>query len=99
MERRRCEKGALWLLGYGEVERASNVVHFRVQPLQPLGVGGQVRLRLIGESEELLRMSVAQLVRLTGLLEPLGRELADRLEHPVARRELGIALAEQALVE
>src|SRR5919197_1511689 len=40
-----------------------------------------------------------QLLGFPGLLQPLRRELADRLQHPIARTEFGVTSAQQALVE
>ena len=57
-----------------------------LEPVEPLpGTATQVRIRLLGERQEVLRVAPPQLLGLARLLEPLGRVLADRLQHPVAR--------------
>ena len=55
----------------------------------------QVRVRLLGECQKVRRVAPAQLVALARLLEPLGRILADRLQHP----EAFARVAEEALVD
>ena len=58
-----------------------------------------MRLRLLGEIKEVRRVPLSELLGLARLFEPLGRVLADRLEHPVAGADLRVALAQEALVE
>src|SRR5207249_7461881 len=79
----------------------SQIVVLRIHALEPLpgASAAQIRLRLLGEGQEMLPVPPAHFVGLARLPKPLGRVLADRLEHPVTRREPGLALAEQALVE
>ena len=57
-----------------------------LEPLDPLGcvVPLQVRRGLLGEREEVLGVAPAHGVGLSGCLQPLRRELADRLQHPEA---------------
>ena len=55
----------------------------------------ELRLRLEREGEEVLGMAATELVGVGCLVEPLERELADRLQHRVAR----LLAAEQVLVE
>ena len=59
----------------------------------------EFRARALGDAEELLSMTVRQLRMLPGLLEPLGRVLANRLQHPKPRTELSRTATNQALVE
>ena len=55
-----------------------------------------VRLRLLGERQEVFGVAAREVVCLAGLLEPLGRVLADRLQHPEA---VVVADADEALVD
>src|SRR5919201_172396 len=93
-ERPRQAKRELLLAGLLQpVERGAEVVELGLEPVQPgaaavpvrrRAVLQQVRLRLLGESEEVLRVAAAKLLRLARRLQPLARVLADRLQHPEA---------------
>jgi hypothetical protein len=52
-------------------------------------------LCLLGEREEVLGVAPPQFLGLARVLEPLGRVLADRLQHPEAL----LSVAEKALVD
>ena len=68
-----------------KVERTPEVVQLHVQAIEPLAARAEMRLRLLGEMRGSTPRAAAQLLGLARLLELLGRVLADRLEHPVAR--------------
>ncbi len=80
-------------------ERSTDVVMLELHPVEPLAGNRYVPRQRFCLGDEVLRMSHSELVGLVRLLESLCGELADRLEHPVARTGLGFALANQALVE
>ena len=50
----------------------------------PSSVRSVAHVGRLGDREDMLRLASPDRVRLAGRLEPLGRELADRLEHPEA---------------
>ena len=81
------------------VERNADVVMLSLERVEPLPRDGGMRLDLPGEREVVLRVPPMQVMRFAHGVEPLGRVLADRLEHPVARPSLRLALPQQALVE
>ena len=67
-----------------------------LQPVEPLlGAPTQLRLRLLGECQVVLGVTPLELLSFARLLEPLGRVLADRLQHP----EPLLGVAQQALVD
>src|SRR2546425_4066755 len=70
-------------VAFAPIQGGSQVVVLTLQPVGPLrGVTSQVRLGLLSERQEVLRVAAAQLISLAGGLEPLGRVFADRLQHP-----------------
>ena len=83
-----------------ERQRGPDLVVFLREPDEPRFLVCPIELRL-GASDERrhpVGMPVSELVSLTRGLEPLGRELPDRLEHPVAiARELDETLLDQRL--
>ena len=72
-----------------------------IEPVEPdsLLEPPHLRLRLLGELEEVAGVAASQLARFSSRLELLLRVLVDRLQHPVARPESRLAPAQQALVE
>ena len=72
-----------------------------LQPVEPLRVApgsDQVRLCLLGNAEEVLRMAAAQLVYRRRFLKALGGVLADRLQHRESRLFVSALQASEALV-
>ena len=95
LERRLDIAGALEV-----VERRSKVVVLGFEAIEPVTrAPKEMREGLLGEPKEPVRLPRLYLRCLARDLEPLGGELADRLQHPVARIECRLALAQQALVE
>src|SRR5262249_12241739 len=74
-----------------------HVCVLRVEPVEPLAGSprAQFRAGALGERDVPRRVAVAQRLRVAHLVEPPRRELANRLEHPVAVA----APAEKALVD
>jgi hypothetical protein len=67
------------------IERGADVVVLGLQPVEPFTRRlAEMRLRILDESEEVLRVAAAQLLALGRVVEPLDRILANRLEHPEA---------------
>ncbi len=79
------------------LERRPQVRMLSGEPVQPFGPPSRVQLRTcaFAECDEPVRVTVVELARVREPFEPLCRELADRLEHPVAVA----GAAEQALVD
>ena len=98
-ERKTCRR----ILDQRPLERGTDVVELGGDQLRPPGAaprdgGGEVGA--IRERHERRDLPPAQGGLAAGLREPGGRERADRLEHPVARRPVGIGSApDEALVE
>ena len=94
-ERSRETKRELRITGrLDPIERGSEVALLGAETLEPLlRAPCQVRLRFLSEGNEPVGVPPLQFLGLARLLEPLPRVLADRLEHPVARPELRLALA------
>src|SRR5205823_2369048 len=97
VERTRQLHGELRLTaGLEPVERSAQVVVLRLQPAEPwFGITFQVRVRVLGKRKIVRGIKPRQLLRLARLLEPLERELADRLEHPEAL----LRVADEALLD
>ncbi len=70
----------------GPFERRSEVIVVLLEPIEPLFPLGaeEMRVRLLGERDEGLEVSVANQVGFTTFLEPFGGEVTDRLEHEKA---------------
>ena len=82
------------------VEGGPQVVVLCLEPVEPrfqIGAGQSLDLvtGLLGERQEVRRVSSVELAVLARVFEPLGGVFADRLQHPVALA----AVAEQALVD
>jgi hypothetical protein len=59
----------------------------------------EIRFGLLDNSEVVTKVAIPKDSALIALFEQVAGVLADRLEHPVAWPELGLALAQKALVE
>ncbi len=82
--------------GFQPVESRAEVVVFAFESLDPFRWAfAEMRIRVFGERQEPLRVPAAQRITVAGDLEPLGRVLADGLQHP----ETLFALPEQALLD
>ena len=79
------------------LERCPQVRVLGLEPVEPLPSlpRAQLRARLLAECDVPGRVTVTELARVREPVEPLGGELANRLEHPVAVS----SSAEQALVD
>ena len=69
------------------VQSRAIVVELALLPIQPFPPAAQLlvpqpRFRLLGDRQEILRVAASQLHSLVRCGEPLGRVLANRLEHP-----------------
>ena len=85
-----------------EVHRDPDVVVVRRHALDPLllvGAVPQVGIGALRKRREELGVALPELVGLAGPLELGGRELADRLQHPVTRATRRLASADEALVD
>ena len=84
-----------------KLDRCPQIVDLGEQARSPALVHAPERrwLELLGQREEELGVPLRYILRLARTCEALGRELPDRLEHPVPRAEVCVATAEQALVE
>jgi hypothetical protein len=78
-------------------KRGAHVVVLRFDPVEPdrRAPGPQLGLRELRELEEELAVLAPQFVSLSGVLESLERELADRLQHP----EAAVPEPDEALVD
>src|SRR5207253_1978420 len=71
---------------YRPAEGRADVVVLLLEAVEPGRVLlEEVRLRRLGHRDELPRVAAKDLLFLSALGETLGRELADRLEHPIPR--------------
>ena len=85
-----------------EAHRGADVVVVRRHSLDPLlliGAVPQVWIGALRERREELGVAQPQSVGLAGRLELGGRELADRLQHPVPIAARRLAAADEALVD
>src|SRR6266536_2737958 len=81
-------------------EHGTEVVVLGLQPVEPDGGarGAQLGLGELPELEEIRGAPAPDVLRVAALVEPLERELADRLQHPEAAvREADEALVDQRL--
>src|SRR6266540_548065 len=82
--------------GLEMVESGAEVVVLALHAVEPLpGLLAEIRLRLLREGQEVLRVAAPQLLGLARMLEPLDRILPDRLQHPKPL----LRVAEEALVD
>ena len=78
------------------IECSAEIVVLGLEPLDPFaGIDACVQLSFFAELKEIFCVTALQYLGLAGVLEPLNRVLADRLQHPEA---VGLAHANQALV-
>ncbi len=79
------------------IERSAQVVVIGLEPIEPRSriSTEEARLGLVGEAQEVLRMSPAEATGLVRVVETLSRVLADRLEH----REARLVVANEALID
>ena len=85
-----------------EAHRAADVVVVRRHALDPhllVGAVAQVWIGALRERREEIRVLPPQRVSLAGRFERGGRELADRLQHPVPTAIGRLAAADEALVD
>src|SRR6266511_2983470 len=102
-ELRRCSRQPLRRLSLARalepVESAPEVVDLPLQSVEPIRAApkhllAQVRLRLLGQGQEVLGVAPTQVLGLARFLKPLEGVLPDRLQHP----EPVLGMAQQALV-
>ena len=82
-------------------ERLTHVVLLERETLEPLSLirPGQLRFGLLDKLEIEREMPIAQVHAFADRRQELRGELTDRLQHPIARPELRLALTKQTLVE
>ena len=85
---------------HGPVEDSPDVVVIAFEAPQPppLIGAGQQRRRHLGERDERAGVAPLDLCPLADVVEVLGSELPDRVEHPEARRAIAVLGADEALV-
>ncbi len=84
-----------------EAGRGAQVVELRLQAPRPLGLIGtlQVAVARLGHAEEVVAVPHRDLRGVVPPIEILARELADRLELPVARAEIALVDHHQRLLD
>ena len=82
------------------VQGEAHVFMLCLEPVHPacLVCPRQMGLGLLRQAQEVVGVALSERVTVVLELEPLGRVLADRLEHPVPRSP-SVALADEALLE